>query len=85
MSDAFSARLSPKARDFLTALSDHAQRIVGDVLDIADRDPWSFPPFDSRDPEGENVRSASVGQLSIVYWINRQAGRLYGVDIVWLG
>ncbi|MDT0465419.1 MULTISPECIES: hypothetical protein [Streptomyces] len=85
MSDAFSARLSPKARDVLTALSDHAQQIVGDVLDIAGRDPWSFPPFDSRDPEGEDVRSASVGQLSIVYWINRPAGRLYVVDIVWLG
>jgi hypothetical protein len=55
------------------------------VLDIAGRDPWSFPPFDVRDPEGEDVRSASVGQVTAVYWINRPAGRLYVVDIVWLG
>lgn len=36
-----------------------------------------FPPFNSRDPEGEAVRSASVGQLTVVYWINRSAGHLY--------
>ncbi|MFF8866263.1 hypothetical protein ACF08B_29905 [Streptomyces sp. NPDC015139] len=64
MSDAFTARLSPKAHDVLTALPDHARQIVRDALDIAGRDPWAFPPFDSRDPEGEDVRSASVGQLT---------------------
>jgi hypothetical protein len=31
------------------------------------------------------VRSASVGQLTAVYWTNRTAGRLYVIDIVWLG
>ncbi|MBB4710166.1 hypothetical protein [Streptomyces luteogriseus] len=55
------------------------------MLDIAGRDPWSFPPFDARDPEGEDVRSASVGQITAVSWINRPAGRLYVIDIVWLG
>ncbi|MEU0007987.1 hypothetical protein ABZ079_27865 [Streptomyces sp. NPDC006314] len=85
MSDTFSARLSPKALDVLAKLPDHAQQIVRDVLDIAGRDPWSFPAFDSRDPEGEDVRSASVGQLTVVYWINRPAARLYVVDILWLG
>ncbi|WCD84441.1 hypothetical protein KPP03845_100764 [Streptomyces xanthophaeus] len=59
--------------------------MLRDVLDIAAHDPWSFPAFDSRDPEGEDVRSASVGQLSTVYWINRPAGRLYVIGIVWLG
>ncbi|PKW04957.1 hypothetical protein SAMN05428944_0015 [Streptomyces sp. 1222.5] len=85
MSDAFTTRLSPKAQDVLTALPDHGRQIVRDVLDIAGRDPWAFPPFDSRDPEGEDVRSASVGQLTAVYWINRPAGRLYVLDLVWLG
>ncbi|MEU1319542.1 hypothetical protein [Streptomyces tibetensis] len=60
----------------------HAQETVRDVLDIAGRDLWSFPPFEARDPEGEDVRSASVGQLTAVYWINRAAGLLYIVDIV---
>ena len=85
MSDAFTARLSPKAQDVLTELPEHARQIVRDVLDIAGRDPWAFPPFDSRDPEGEDVRSASVGQLTVVYWINRPAARLYVLDLVWLG
>ncbi|MFJ9481744.1 hypothetical protein ACIRRI_43300 [Streptomyces mirabilis] len=51
--------------------------MLRDVMDIAGRDPWSFPPFDSRGIEGEDVRSAAVGQLTAVYWINRPAGRLY--------
>ncbi|WP_406410281.1 hypothetical protein [Streptomyces sp. NBC_01614] len=55
------------------------------VYNIAGRDPWSFPRFNARDPEGEDVRSASVGQVTAVYWINRPAGRLYVIDIVWLG
>lgn len=86
MSDApWPARLSPKALAVLDDLPEHAREMLRDVLDIAGRDPWSFPPFDPRDPEGEDVRSASVGQLTAVYWTNRTAGRLYVVDIVWLG
>lgn len=60
------ARLSPKALAVLDALPDHAREMLRDVLDIAGRDPWSFPPFNSRDSEGEDVRSASVGQLTAV-------------------
>ncbi|MFH8569346.1 hypothetical protein [Streptomyces sp. NPDC017993] len=86
MSDAlWQARLSPQALTALDSLPGHARETLRDVLDIAARDPWSFPPFDSRDPEGEDVRAASVGQLTAVYWINRPAGRLYVIDIVWLG
>ncbi|MEU3787533.1 MULTISPECIES: hypothetical protein [Streptomyces] len=88
MSDAqppWPARLSPQAAGTAKELPDHAREMLRDVLDIAGRDPWSFPPFNSRDPEGEDVRSAAVGQLTAVYWINRPAGRLYVVDIVWLG
>lgn len=79
------ARLSPKALAVVEELPGHAREVVRDVLDIAGRDPWSFPPFDARDPEGEDVRSASVGQITAVSWINRPAGRLYVIDIVWLG
>ncbi|MFF5494489.1 hypothetical protein [Streptomyces aquilus] len=79
------ARLSPQAAGTAKELPEHAREMLRDVLDIAGRDPWSFPPFNTRDPEGEDIRSASVGQLTAVYWINRPAGRLYVVDIVWLG
>lgn len=82
---AWTARLSPQAADVVGELPDHAREMLRDVLDLAGHDPWAFPPFDARDPEGEDVRSASLGQLSTVYWINRPAGRLYVVDIVWLG
>ncbi|MFF8407752.1 hypothetical protein ACF06P_39770 [Streptomyces sp. NPDC015684] len=85
MSDAFTARLPSKAQDVLTELPNHARQIVRDVLDIAGRDPSAFPPFDSRDPEGEDVRSASVGRLTAVYWISRPAGCLYVLGHVWLG
>ncbi|MEU9575557.1 hypothetical protein AB0D62_38170 [Streptomyces massasporeus] len=71
------ARLSPKALSVSEELPEHPQEMVRDVLDSVGRDPWSSPPFDVRDPEGEDVRPASVGQLTAVYWINRTAGRLY--------
>lgn len=84
MSDAaWAAHLSPKALQVIDELPDHAPEMLRDVLDIASRDPWSFPPFASRDPEGEDVRAASVGQLTAMYWTNRPAG--YVIDIVWLG
>ncbi|MFD3585770.1 hypothetical protein [Streptomyces sp. NPDC058683] len=66
-------------------MPDHVREMLRNVLDIAGRDPWSFQPFNARDPEGEDVHSAAVGQLTAVYWINGPAGRLYVVDIVWLG
>ncbi|MFI6254412.1 hypothetical protein [Streptomyces sp. NPDC051016] len=36
-----------------------------DVLDAAAGNPWGFPRWDPGDPEGEDVRIASVGQLSV--------------------
>ncbi|MEU9414530.1 hypothetical protein [Streptomyces sp. NPDC051000] len=78
-------RLSPQAAKALAVLPEYAVEIVRDVLDIAARDPWSFPAFDNRDPEGEDVRSATIGQLAAVYFVNRSAGRLYVIDVVWLG
>lgn len=86
MSDApWQVRLSQQALTALDDLPGHAREMLRDVLDLASRDPWGFPAFDSRDPEGEDVRSAAVGHLTAVYWINRSLSRLHVVDIVWLG
>ncbi|MFC9330789.1 hypothetical protein [Kitasatospora sp. NPDC057015] len=79
------ARLSPQAGKILTQLPPHAQQMVADLLDIASRTPWGWPQWDATDPEGEDVRCASIGQLSLIYLVNSAAGRLYVIDIVWLG
>ncbi|MGP4004415.1 hypothetical protein [Streptomyces sp. 8N706] len=60
-------------------LPEYAREMLRDVLDIASRDPWSFPAFNKRDPEGEDVRSARVGQLAAVYWINLTVPNFYGL------
>ncbi|MEU9309653.1 hypothetical protein [Streptomyces sp. NPDC048256] len=41
--------------------------------------------MERRDPEGEDVRAASIGQLSVVYVINRLTRRLSVLDVVWIG
>jgi hypothetical protein len=61
------ARFSPQAAGTAKELPGHAREMLRDMMDIAGRDPWSFPAFNSRDPEGEDVRSASVGGLTGVY------------------
>ncbi|MBB1261597.1 hypothetical protein [Streptomyces alkaliterrae] len=35
--------------------------------------------------EGEDIRHASVGQLSFTYWVNRPLRRLSVLTITWLG
>lgn len=81
----WSARLSPQATKTLAELPEHATEMLRDVLDIAGRDPWTWPPLDAGDMEGEDVRAAAVGSLTVVYWVNRGRGGLYVVSIVWLG
>jgi len=83
--EAWPARLSPNAAKALASLPDHAQEMVRDVLDIASRSPWGWPVWDTTDIEGEDLRTASVGPLTVVYWINRTRQRLHVIDIVWLG
>ncbi|ATZ29045.1 hypothetical protein ACFZBM_31410 [Streptomyces lavendulae] len=78
-------RLSPQTAKVLTELPGHAKETVRDVLDIAVRSPWDWPQWNTGDPEGEDVRAASVGQLSVVYVINRLTRHLSVLDIVWLG
>ncbi|WP_354645334.1 hypothetical protein [Kitasatospora camelliae] len=79
------ARLSPKAVKTFAELPAHAQQLVRDLLDIAARTPWGWPQWDATDPEGDDVRCASIGQLSLIYLVNSVAGRLYVIDLVWLG
>ncbi|MBT2542868.1 hypothetical protein J7E99_19670 [Streptomyces sp. ISL-44] len=78
-------RLSPQAAKTLAELPDPAREMVRDVLDIAVRSPWGWPQWNAGDPEGEDVRAASVRQLSVVYTVNRLTRHLSVLDIVWLG
>ena len=78
--------LSPPPAGTVGELPDHAREMLRDVLDIAGRDPWFFPPFRPPRPRRRgSPLSAAVGHLTAVYWINRPAGRLYVLDIIWLG
>ncbi|WP_328834905.1 hypothetical protein [Streptomyces europaeiscabiei] len=81
----YPVRLSPPAVKVLDALPEHAEQMVWDVLDAAAGNPWGFPQWDEGDPEGEDVRIASVGQLSVIFFANRALRHLSVLDIVWLG
>lgn len=81
----WAVRLSPQAAKTLAELPDPAREMVRDVLDIAVRSPWGWPQWNAGDPEGEDVRAASVGQLSVVYVANRLTRHLSVLDIVWIG
>ncbi|MEV5680735.1 hypothetical protein AB0L80_42085 [Streptomyces sp. NPDC052069] len=83
--EVWAVRLSPQAAKTLTGLPEHARETVRDVMDIAVRSPWDWPQWNTGDPEGEDVRAASVGQMSVVYVINRLVGHLSVLDIVWIG
>ncbi|MCX4821074.1 hypothetical protein OG883_14350 [Streptomyces sp. NBC_01142] len=81
----YAVRLSPPAAKVLAELPEHAEEMVWDVLDAAAADPWGFQQWDAGDPEGEDVRIASVGRLSVIYFANRALSHLSVMDIVWLG
>ncbi|MFJ3762487.1 hypothetical protein [Streptomyces sp. NPDC090080] len=81
----YAVRFSAPAAKVLDALPEHAEDTVWDVLDAAAADPWGFRQFNADDPEGEDVRYASVGQLSLTYWVNRPRRRLSVLTITWLG
>nr|WP_202453550.1 hypothetical protein [Streptomyces sp. SID4913] len=77
--------MSAQAAKTLTELPEHAKESVRDVLDLAVRSPWGWPQWNTGDPDGEDVRAASVGQLSVVYVINRLTRHLSVLDIIWIG
>ncbi|WP_018541377.1 hypothetical protein [Streptomyces sp. MspMP-M5] len=77
--------LSPQAARTLIELPEPAQETVRDILNIAGHSPWGWPQWHVGDPEGEDVRAASIGQLSVVYVINRLTQHLSVLDIIWIG
>ncbi|MET7920999.1 hypothetical protein ABZU45_35175 [Streptomyces avermitilis] len=81
----WAVRLSSQAAKTLTELPAPAKEMVRDVLDIAVCSPWGWPQWNAGDPEGEDVRAASIGQLSVVYVINRLTRGLSVLDIIWIG
>ncbi|MEU2873061.1 hypothetical protein ABZ769_28325 [Streptomyces olivoreticuli] len=81
----YAVRFSAPAAKVLDTLPAHAEEMVWNVLDAAAADPWGFRQWNAGDPEGQDVRLASVGQLSLTYWVNRPLHRLSVLNIVWLG
>ncbi|MEV7729354.1 hypothetical protein AB0P15_32230 [Streptomyces sp. NPDC087917] len=81
----YAVRFSAPAAKVLDNLPEHAEDTVWHVLDAAAADPWGFGQFNADDPEGEDVRYASVGRLSLTYWVNRPRRRVTVLNIVWLG
>ncbi|MFJ8871198.1 hypothetical protein ACIRD6_36275 [Streptomyces sp. NPDC102473] len=81
----YSVRFSAPAAKALDTLPERAEDTVWDVLDAAVADPWGFRQWQADDPEGNDIRHASVGQLSLTYWINRPLHRLSVLTITWLG
>ncbi|MGP3683301.1 hypothetical protein ACTVZO_01080 [Streptomyces sp. IBSNAI002] len=49
------------------------------------RSPWGWPQWNAGDPEGEDVRAAPLGRLSVVYVVNTLTRRLSVPGAVRLG
>ncbi|MFF5639839.1 hypothetical protein [Streptomyces sp. NPDC012825] len=81
----YAVRVSAAAAKVLDALPEHAADTVWDILAAAAGDPFGFRQFDTDDDEGEDVRYAAVGQLSLTFWINRPLRSLTVLNIVWFG
>ncbi|WP_406486451.1 hypothetical protein [Streptomyces sp. NBC_01563] len=81
----YAVRFSAPAAKVLTTLPEHVEDMVWDVLDAAAANPWGFWQFNADDSEGEDVRHATAGQLSLTYWVNRPLRRLSVLTITWLG
>ncbi|MGW6925167.1 hypothetical protein ACWGA9_28505 [Streptomyces sp. NPDC054950] len=63
----YAVRFSASAAKILDTLPEHVEDMVWDVLDAAAAVPCGFRQWNTEDPEGEGVRHASVGQLSLTY------------------
>ncbi|MFE5513063.1 hypothetical protein ACFQ9J_21260 [Streptomyces sp. NPDC056529] len=81
----YAVRFSAPAAKVLDILPEHVEVTVWNVLGAAAGDPWGFRQWDENNSEGEDVRHASVGQLSLTYWVNRPLRRLSVLTITWLG
>lgn len=80
----YAVRVSGPAAKVLDSLPEHAVDTVRDILAAAAADPWGFRQFDT-DDDGQDVRYAAVGQLSVTFWVNRPLRSLTVPNIVWLG
>ncbi|MFD8147091.1 hypothetical protein [Streptomyces sp. NPDC059708] len=85
MTEPYAVRFSAPAAKVLDVLPERVEDTVWELLDAASADPWGFGQFNADDLEGEDVRHASVGQLSVTYWVNRPHRRLSVLTITWLG
>ena len=81
----YAVRFSPLAAKVLAELPEHAEQMVWDLLDVAAADPWGFRQWNPADPEGADVRIASVGRLSVIYFANNLLAHLSVLHVVWLG
>ncbi|MFE6225549.1 hypothetical protein [Streptomyces sp. NPDC057854] len=81
----YAVRLSTTAAKVLDTLPPRVEDTVWDVLDAAAANPWGFRRWNADDPDGQDVRYASVGRLSLTYWVNRPLHHLTVLSIVWLG
>jgi hypothetical protein len=81
----YAVRLSPAGRESARDPARTAEQTAWDVLDAAAGNPSGFPQWDPSGPESEDVRIASVGQLSVVYFANHALRHLSVLDVVWLG
>ncbi|WP_234343743.1 hypothetical protein [Streptomyces sp. WM6372] len=81
----YTVRISSPAAKILAALPEHAEETVWDLRDAAAADPWGCRQWDPADPEGEDVRIASAGRLSVIHFVNRPLRHLSVLDIIWLG
>jgi hypothetical protein len=81
----YMVRFTAQAAKVLDTLPEHVEDTVWDVLDAAAGNPWGFGQWNADDPEGQDARSTSIGQLSLTYWVNQPLCRLTVLNIVWLG
>ncbi|MFH9333795.1 hypothetical protein ACH4KU_33095 [Streptomyces althioticus] len=44
-----------------------------------------WPQWNTGDLEGEDVRAAAIGQLSVIYVVNQLTLHLSILDIIWIG
>ncbi|MEU7149166.1 hypothetical protein AB0B15_14190 [Streptomyces sp. NPDC045456] len=88
MNDPWPHLLAHKVQTCIDSLApevrEHVRETVRDILDIAGRNPWGWPQWDDTDPEGEDIRCASVGKVVLVYSINRARRHLYGFKLTYL-
>ncbi|MEU2506480.1 hypothetical protein ABZ621_17475 [Streptomyces sp. NPDC007863] len=81
----YAVRLTSVAAKVLDTLPGRVEDTVWDVLDAAAADPWGFRQWNADDPEGDDIRYASVGRTSLTYWVNRPLRHLTVLSVVWLG